>query len=93
MWDVRYKVKIGDKITFIPLKIHKCSDADYDAFFTPSKSFAKVFDQAKKRKNHYCLDEGQQLEVFGLSDNTDYQRLDILYVPCNPDLNKQCTHT
>ena len=72
MWDVRYKLKIGDNTTIIPLKIHKCTDKDYDAFHTPSKSFAKSFASAKQRKNHYCFDEDQDLQVFGLSDNTDY---------------------
>jgi hypothetical protein len=57
MWDVRYKLKIGNIITIIPLKIHKCTDEDYDAFYTPSKNFVKSFESAKQRKNHYCFDE------------------------------------
>ena len=50
MWDVRLKQKIGEKITWIPLRIHKCTDSDYESFYTPSKNFVKSFAFAKQRK-------------------------------------------
>ena len=92
-WDVHYKLANGTNITWIPLRIHKCTDLDYDSFYKPSKNFELNFAQAKKRKNHYCIDDDQDLEVYGLSENTDYNRLDMFYLPCNPDVNKQCNHT
>ena len=35
MWDVRFKIKKGNLTTLIPLRIHKCTDKDYDSFYTP----------------------------------------------------------
>lgn len=39
----------------------------------------------------YCIDEGQQNLVIWGQNNFEYQRLEILYMPCLPDLkNNVC---
>lgn len=39
IWDVRIKKSLNNIVTVEPLKIHKCTDEDFDSFYPPSSSF------------------------------------------------------
>ena len=71
-WVVQLTQTTGGVEIVIPLKYHKCSDADFDSYYKPGKSYINVFAQAKKRKNLYCIDDDQDLAVYGYGDQTDY---------------------
>ena len=87
-WIVQLTQNIGKVETIFPLKFHKCTDEDYDSFYEPALSYKAMFAAAKSRKNFYCIDEGQNVEVFGMGDQTDYKRLDFMMLPCNPHFDK-----
>jgi hypothetical protein len=49
---------------------------------------------AKKNKYFYCIDDHQDLTIWGSGDQTAYQRLDLLYLACLPDKKKgTCLNT
>lgn len=73
--------EVGQELTF-----HTCTEEDFDAFPPPGPSFKKQYDAHRARKNLQCLDEGQTIEVFGEGDYTDLRRLDLLFLPCLPDV-------
>lgn len=81
-WTVQLTKNIGKTETVIPLKFHKCTDADYDSFYKPANSYKAMFEVARSRKNLYCIDDGQNVEIFGMGDQSDYQRLDFMLLPC-----------
>jgi hypothetical protein len=58
-WVVQLTQATGGVEIEIPLTYHKCTDADYDSFYKPGKSYINVFTQNKKRKNLYCIDDDQ----------------------------------
>ena len=41
----------------------------------------------------YCIDNDQVLQIFGQSDETDYLRLEIEFLACDPSKNPNCTNT
>jgi hypothetical protein len=49
----------------IVLKIHKCTDEDYDAFYKPAADYEEKFASLKQKKTLYCIDKGQKMELFG----------------------------
>ena len=71
------------------LPYQKCEESDWDKFPPPSNahsdSFAKI--RSSEIGGMYCLDwEGDGVEdklIYGHSKNDEYQRLDIVLVPCN----------
>jgi len=60
-WTVQLTSNIDKKETIIPLKFHKCTEADYDSFYKPASSYKTMFEETKLRKNLYCIDDGQNL--------------------------------
>ena len=42
----------------IVLKIHKCTDEDYDAFYKPAADYEEKFASLKQKKTLYCIDKG-----------------------------------
>ncbi len=43
VWTVQLTRNIGKVETVVPLKYHKCTDADYDSFYKPAKSYQAMF--------------------------------------------------
>ena len=56
----------------MPLSYHKCTDEDFDSFYPPSKSYINMMALERKLKNLYCLDNYDDVTVFGEGDFTDY---------------------
>ena len=42
-WTVQLTRSIGKIETDYPLKYHKCTDADYESFYKPAKSYQNMF--------------------------------------------------
>ena len=83
-----------DNPTPIDLTFHKCTDEDYDSFYPPEPSYVAQMALAKKNKYFYCIDDHQDLIIWGAGDQTAYQRLDLLYLACLPDKKKgTCLNT
>ena len=49
----------------IPIKIHRCTDEDYEAFYAPASDYEENFASLKEKKTLYCIDKGQKMELFG----------------------------
>jgi hypothetical protein len=82
-WVVQLTSIIGNVEKVLPLRFHKCTDADYDSFFQPAASFELQMRLARQRKNMFCIDEEQEIEVYGMNDQTvPLQRLDFMLLPC-----------
>lgn len=54
--------------TPIDLTYHKCTDEDYDSFYPPEPSYVSQMALAKKNKYFYCIDDPQDLIVWGQGD-------------------------
>jgi len=67
------------------LKFHKCTDKDYDEFYPPKESDKKFFEFAKAEMGFYCFDEDQEDIILWGQNNFEYQRLELLYMPCQPN--------
>lgn len=67
------------------LGIHKCTQDDWETFYPPSKE--DDFYHVTERNFLYCIDHRELLEIRG-QDNFDYIRLEIMYLPCVPDIEK-----
>ena len=64
---------------------HKCTEQDWALFSETARGMgdkiAMIRDNPKR--GMYCLDETQELEIYGTENNMNYQRVEILFVPCN----------
>ena len=71
------------------LPYHKCEESDWDKFPPPSNAHIDTFTQIKggEQDGMYCLDweddKAEDMLINGHSKNDEYQRLDIILVPCN----------
>ena len=69
------------------LKTHKCTDKDYDQFYQVDKNQFKLLEEIKRdpKRGLMCLDEDDsvQLKLYGREKYDDYQRLELLMLPCN----------
>jgi predicted RNA polymerase sigma factor len=52
-------------------------------------------ERLKERGNLRCLDQDQEISIRGEDETTDYQRLEIIMIPCQPDLSigKKCPYS
>jgi hypothetical protein len=72
---VRWEINLveSDGISFDgeprALDYHKCSEEDWNHFYTPSRANAKKFRDMKEADNLYCIDDiewkGKKLELYG----------------------------
>lgn len=65
---LQFKVSMKEKSngirTFEELKVHKCTDHDFDQFYKPD--FGQfLFDSLRNSSLMYCIDEGQDLTIRG----------------------------
>jgi hypothetical protein len=56
-WEINITDSDGRKETERKLGIHKCTKADYEAFYPTTKKFKKVIDFHKKGNDFWCMDE------------------------------------
>ena len=91
-WVVRalYKVSESQRAETL-LPFHRCTEADFDAFYPPSVDSAPLFNAYKKNvgthRGLYCFDweaTGDLLSIWGGSSNDElYQRIEFVLLPCN----------
>lgn len=91
-WVVQMTQNVGGVQEIFPLATHKCTSADYDSFFEPAKAYKKQIEASRTRGNMICIDEGQDLSIFGEGDTTDHRRLDFMLIPCQASATKNCPH-
>ena len=79
IWKPVVKSQTNGFIKEVPLAFHKCNQTDFDQFWPPSQNFVNVIPAAFARNSFYCLDDNQNLTVYGI-DSTDYARIDINFL-------------
>lgn len=69
------------------LQYHKCTDEDWVNFAPPSKTSADSWKEinSSPKRGFMCIDfeEGENLKIYGNERNDEYQRIEIVLVPCN----------
>ena len=71
------------------LPYHKCKSSDWENFTEPSKAYSDSFQVIKDDPKGvmYCIDwEGddvEPIEIYGNEKNDEYQRVELVLVPCN----------
>lgn len=85
-WLVKLITGLNQKqLRFDEIPYHKCTEEDYGQFYPPNMDSVNMFEIAQNELELFCLDTDKILEIRG-QDNFDYQRLDIIYMPCTEDL-------
>lgn len=67
------------------LQYHDCDEKDYAQFY-PAASKAESRLEAirsSEERGLICIDWGEDIELYGEEGNADYQRFEIVLVPCN----------
>ena len=86
---VKYLVRIFGKTKgkeyekIIPF--HDCTEADWAEFPPTSKSSTDSWNEIKNGtgRGMFCLDYSDDVLIYGNEKNEEYQRLEIVLVPCN----------
>ncbi len=76
---MKIKTLIPDNPRFIDVR--KCTDEDYESFYTPEENFIISFENYKASKALYCISNYESLEISG-SDKFDSESLNFGYFPC-----------
>lgn len=58
-WQAYLQIKNSDGFKAIPLKLHICTDEDFEEFYDSSKASTDVINQFKFEKSMVCLDKNQ----------------------------------
>lgn len=71
----------GEKI----LPYRKCTDKDYAEFNPVAKKSAPALKSIREdpKRGLYCIDWTDDLYIMGEKKNPQYQRIELLFVPCN----------
>jgi len=95
---VKYIVRIYGKKNDVEyqelIPFHKCTKDDWDHFLDPAKGIEDQILALRKnpKRNMYCIDEFENFTIYGNEKNTEYQRVEVVLVPCNY-LNTQFGYT
>lgn len=69
------------------LNYHKCTDEDYAEFYPVKKQSESILEAIKEdpERGMFCFDwkDDDPIEVMGYEFDTDFSRLEVLFVPCN----------
>lgn len=68
------------------LSYHKCGETDYAKFYPVEPDHEAIITEIKHDENRgfFCVDSlDNKVEVYGGLHSKDYQRVDIVLVPCN----------
>ena len=79
-------LKDGEKINKL-LPYHECKESDWEEFAPTTKSASSLFTSIKNdpKRGFYCLDwdDENPLEIYGTENDLNFQRIEVLLVPCN----------
>jgi hypothetical protein len=64
------------------IDVRKCTDQDYDSFYTPAENFKSSFESYKEKKSLYCFSNYDSLQISG-SDKFDSEVLSFGFFPCS----------
>ena len=64
---------------------HKCTEEDWAQFPPASIGSYDAIEQIKKNPDRgmYCIDWTEDIEIYGNENNSNYQRIEIVFLPCN----------
>ena len=67
------------------LPYHKCTEEDWNGFPPPDKTSADVVKMLRTdpKRGLYCIDIEKNINIYGNERNMNYQRLEIIFTPCN----------
>ena len=67
------------------LPYHECTEKDYAEFSPIASKSAPALKEIREnpKRGLYCLDWSEDLYIFGEENNPEYQRIELLMVPCN----------
>ena len=67
------------------IPFHKCTEEDWLEFYEPAKGTEDQLSQVRDdpKRGMYCLDHPENFEINGNENNSEFQYVDILVVPCN----------
>ena len=72
------------------LGFQKCTDADWEKFYDPSRKSETLFNHMKENNYMNCLTgldkEGNKvdMEIYGPDEISPHKRLELFYRPCIP---------
>lgn len=75
------------------LSFHLCTKADYDDFYEPAQDFVSTFEDLKKQKTLFCMDDDQILEIYGGSHVSENQVVEMIMLPCQYKNSTFCNST
>ena len=81
-WEVILRENKKGTETVTPLTTHKCLPEDFKNFYPTAKAYRKKLSEVKDRTSLYCIDDNQDINVYGQNENTDYRRLELNFIPC-----------
>ena len=69
------------------LPYHKCEDSDFEGFAPFSIAHESSFENINSdpKRGFYCIDwdDDNPFEIYGQQTGLNYQRLEVILVPCN----------
>ena len=95
---VKYIVRIFGKKDDVEyqqnIPFHKCTEDDWDQFLDPAMGMEDQILAVKTnpKRNMFCINEFENFVIYGNEKNTEYQRFEVVLVPCNY-LNTQFGYT
>ena len=80
IYGLRNGIEFQEMIPF-----HKCTDDDYNDFLQPLNGVEDQFKLIRdnEKRGMFCIDDYENFKIYGNEKNTDYQRFEIILVPCN----------
>ncbi len=66
-WLVLIRNKDGSTYTAEELKFHRCTKEDFDSFYPSQAKSAKAIERAEELFDMMCIDENQDISIFGES--------------------------
>ena len=86
-WIFRMYGKKDNEFFSRNLPYHACTEEEYDEFYPIEPIYEKLLDSIKKDDNRgfYCIDwdDEEPFEIYGSNLEADYQRMEMILVPCN----------
>ena len=64
---------------------HKCTEEDWALFAPPDKSSFDTIQLIKENpeRGMFCFDYGEDYQIYGNERNQNYQRVEVIFSPCN----------
>jgi hypothetical protein len=85
-WLVHIEKIEFNKTVRIPLKVHACTQEDFDEFYAPSSTVKEILDEVRNASYFYCIDpweeqdlQGIEPNLFGMHEHQDNAMLSIIF--------------